>query len=66
MIKSKAGSTPRALDEFRSGQNVTIEEIQDVMADGGYSASQRKGWLKTVLTDLQQREAEFCLPNDAS
>ena len=36
----------------RSGE-ISLEEIRDVLQDDGYSANQRKAWLKEVLTDLQ-------------
>ncbi len=36
------------------GGSVTRQEIQDVMADEGYSGDRRKGWLKQVLTALTQ------------
>ena len=32
---------------------ITEEEIQEVLADGGYTADQRKGRLKQVLTELE-------------
>jgi hypothetical protein len=38
--------------------HVTLDEIQDVMADVGYSADQRKGWLKEVLTELTKEQSE--------
>ncbi len=55
---TKRKADRRPLKDYHSGQEVTIHEIQDVMADEGYSASQRKGWLKTVLTELEQGEAD--------
>jgi hypothetical protein len=42
----------------RFGPDVTLEEIQDVLNDDGYSANQRKGWLKEVLTDLQNLRSQ--------
>ena len=33
---------------------VTPEEIQDVLADPGYSAGDRKSWLIEALADLQR------------
>lgn len=33
------------------------QEIQDLLADEGYSADDRKGWLKEVLTDLETEHA---------
>lgn len=35
----------------------------DVLADGGYSADQRKGWLKEVLTELIGEEEKNPDPN---
>ena len=43
-----------SIESHWPGSDATIHEIQEVMADEGYSASQRKGWLKTVLTELEQ------------
>lgn len=37
---------------------MTREEIQDVLVDEGYSADQRKEWLKTVLTQLSAEQTE--------
>ncbi|EDQ03590.1 hypothetical protein DSM14862_04168 (plasmid) [Sulfitobacter indolifex] len=41
------------------GENLTRNEIMDVLADEGYPAGGRKGWLKQVLTRLaiEQRES---------
>ncbi|MFC6643415.1 MULTISPECIES: hypothetical protein [Sulfitobacter] len=41
------------------GENLTRNEIMDVLADEGYPAGGRKGWLKQVLTQLatEQRES---------
>ena len=36
------------------GDDLSREEIMDVLADEGYSAGDRKGWLKKVLTRLAQ------------
>lgn len=41
-----------------SGTPVTREEILNVLANEGYSADQRKGWLKKVLTNLTAQEAD--------
>lgn len=35
------------------GDEISPEEIQDLLEDDGYSANQRKAWLKEVLTELQ-------------
>lgn len=40
------------------GKNLTRNEIMDVLADEGYSASRRKGWLKQVLTRLETEQHE--------
>ena len=34
---------------------VSRQELQDVLMDPGYSAGQRKAWLKNVLTRLQRQ-----------
>ena len=39
-----------------TGDRISLDEIREVMADTGYSADQRKGWLKNVLTDLAQQQ----------
>lgn len=36
------------------GDDLSREEIMDVLADEGYSAGDRKEWLKKVLTRLAQ------------
>ncbi len=41
----------------RSVDQITLQEIQDALADEGYSANQRKGWLKELLTDLERAQA---------
>jgi hypothetical protein len=38
-------------------QEITLQEIGQVLADAGYSAGERSGWLKQVLTELEQSEA---------
>ncbi|MFG6585275.1 hypothetical protein [Sulfitobacter sp. 1A12779] len=40
------------------GKNLSRNEIMDVLADEGYSASGRKGWLKQVLTRLETEQHE--------
>ena len=54
-----------AISVPRHDDRITLDEIQDVMADTGYSADQRKGWLKQVLTDLAMRESEEPSPDRA-
>jgi hypothetical protein len=41
----------------REGVTITRNEILDVLADEGYSAGQRKNWLKGVLTRLTADES---------
>lgn len=38
------------------GDDLSRDEILDVLADEGYPAGGRKGWLKSVLTRLTQEE----------
>jgi hypothetical protein len=45
--------TRRRLPRVGGERPVTPEEIRDVLADEGYSAGERKTWLKSVLTDIQ-------------
>jgi len=45
-------TNPSKAEIPRSG-DISLDEIQDVLQDDGYSANQRKAWLKEVLTDLQ-------------
>jgi hypothetical protein len=33
---------------------ISEQEVQDVLADEGYSADLRKAWLKDILTELAQ------------
>lgn len=42
-----------------SGAGIAINEIQDVVIDTGYSADQRKGWVKKVLTELARRQLRY-------
>jgi hypothetical protein len=51
-IKGKRPALPPA------GGEVSLEEIQDLLQDDGYSAKQRKAWLKEVLTELQDNRAK--------
>lgn len=55
-MKRQTPSKP--LREPQSGASLTREEIQDVLLDEGYSAGQRKEWLKTVLTQLSAEQSE--------
>lgn len=43
--------TTRRLPEL-GGRRISPQEIQDVLADDGYAAGERKEWLKSVLTAL--------------
>lgn len=53
MTPHKTSQTgPKHLPEI--GDDLTREEIMDVLADEGYSAGDRKGWLKKVLTRIAQ------------
>lgn len=38
------------------GGTVTFQEIEDALADEGYSAAERKEWLKEVLTQLSRQD----------
>jgi len=49
-VKNVSGHKP--LRAPQTGTPVTRDEVMDVLADEGYSADQRKGWLKEVLTEL--------------
>jgi len=44
------------------GTPVGEEEIRDLLADEGYSADRRKGWLKEVLTALTAEEKRGSSP----
>lgn len=46
----------RKLKMPRSGEPIRRNEIQDVLADEGYSAGQRKSYLKAVLTELSAEQ----------
>jgi len=41
-----------------AGGEISLEEIRDILQDDGYSANQRKAWLKEVLTELQDGKAK--------
>lgn len=47
------------------GREMSRNEIMDVLADQGYSANQRKEWLKCVLTGLAAQEARSPRPDRA-
>lgn len=50
---------PEALpDKDTVGGTVTLQEIEDALADEGYSAAERKDWLKTVLTKLSRKDRD--------
>lgn len=40
------------------GEGLSRNEIMDILADEGYSAGGRKGWLKRVLTRLATEQQE--------
>ena len=40
------------------GEDMSRTEIMDVLADEGYSAGGRKGWLKKVLTRLAKSQQQ--------
>lgn len=44
--------TRRNLPEIGADHRATPAEIQEVLMDEGYSAGERKTWLKSVLTEL--------------
>lgn len=52
-------NSPPLVGTFREGADITMQEIQDVLADPGYSADQRKEWLKEVLTDLEKQHSRM-------
>jgi hypothetical protein len=52
----------RRLPELRDDRPISADEIRDVLADEGYSAGERKTWLKSVLTELQQGPQEASTP----
>lgn len=59
----KKQSDLKPLRDPHTGTPVTREEIMDVLAHEGYSADQRKGWLKEVLTELIGEEERNPDPN---
>lgn len=54
-VPSIKGKRPALLP---AGGEVSLEEIRDLLQDDGYSANQRKAWLKEVLTELQVNQAK--------
>jgi hypothetical protein len=52
-------SRPQSLDE------ISLQEIQDVLLDDGYSVDRRKAWLKELLTDLEQEDSRKASPERA-
>ncbi|MDF0601568.1 hypothetical protein P1J78_12555 [Psychromarinibacter sp. C21-152] len=48
------------IDRLRSpdGHWIGPEKLQEILAEGGYSAGQREQFLKAVLTELTRRDAE--------
>jgi hypothetical protein len=58
--RSKLGPLSR-----RRLKGITLQEIQDALLDDGYSADERKNWLKGVLTELEQHSASDASPEMA-
>ncbi|MEQ8480532.1 MAG: hypothetical protein RIC18_07735 [Hoeflea sp.] len=47
----------RPLPDPKSHALNNREEIQDILSDEGYSADQRKDWLKELLTELSAAQS---------
>lgn len=62
MNSKTTGEIPE-LPVIAEGRELSRNEIMDVLADQGYSANQRKEWLKCVLTGLSAKEARSPRPN---
>lgn len=45
--------------------HITAEEIRDVLMNDGYSAGERKAWLKDVLTELTDADRRPAGPDRA-
>lgn len=43
----------------RPGERIGLDELRDVLMDDGYSADERKAWIKGMLNDLQQGSSEI-------
>jgi hypothetical protein len=54
--REKPQSHAKELPEI--GEELSRAEIMDVLADEGYPAGGRKGWLKKVLTRLAKQQQE--------
>lgn len=63
MTDKEPAEGARQLPEI--GEDLSRNEIMDVLADEGYSAGGRKGWLKTMLTRLAKEQEENPDPNRA-
>ncbi|WP_322867963.1 hypothetical protein U5922_018140 [Aquicoccus sp. G2-2] len=58
MTDDRKKSTVDARTLPRIDEDLSRTEIMDVLADEGYPAAGRKGWLKSVLTRLAKEEQE--------
>jgi hypothetical protein len=54
-MKRELGRRP--LPDPQSHALTNREEIQDILSDEGYSADQRKDWLKALLTELSAEQS---------
>jgi hypothetical protein len=54
-----SASLPELISVLKARRPITREEIMYVLADEGYSADQRMGWLKEILTQLTAQEASL-------
>lgn len=61
-LRTRNAKPPPALETYRPGGRVTLQEIQDVLAHGGYSADKREAWLKELLTDVTQEQSKTPSP----
>ncbi len=63
MTDKEPAEDARQLPEI--GEDLSRNEIMDVLADEGYSAGGRKGWLKKMLTRLAKEQEGNPDPNRA-
>ncbi|MEW5424956.1 hypothetical protein [Amorphus sp. 3PC139-8] len=47
------GAPSSGPDSF--GPDITLQELQEALAEEGYSADARKDWLRALLTEVQSR-----------
>jgi hypothetical protein len=59
MVPRRKQETASSGTDKGLGGDVTRQELEDVLVDGGYSADRRKGRLKEILTRLVQEQTEF-------